>query len=103
MAGFHVFIQFEDATKDAAAHFARRVAQVDVQVVQARLDERVRPAAHTALVRAIRPFDDFAGQRFASFEHQRHEWLRGSRQRARPAESCNHFKYFNFSATHFLL
>jgi hypothetical protein len=85
-----VFFEFENATKDAAAHFARGVAQVDVHVVEARLDERVRSAAQTALDRAIRPFDDLAGQRFASSEHQRRDRLPGRRRRA-PPERCNHF------------
>lgn len=73
MTSKHVFFQFENATKDAAAHFALGVAQVDVHVVQARLDERISSAAQTALGRAIRPFDDLAGQGFAFSEHQRHD------------------------------
>jgi len=39
VARLHVFFEFENATEDAAAHFARGVAQVDVHVVEARLDE----------------------------------------------------------------
>lgn len=86
VARLHVLFEFENATEDAAAHFARCVAQVDVHVVEARLDERVRSAAQTALDRAVRPFDDLAGQRFASSQHQRRDRLISA-----PPERCNSY------------